>query len=263
MPTELKRLRLRYAGTCVICGAALDQGAEALYDRPTRTVRCIECPEGPAIEVPAIEAGLAGASARQRYDRLRAAREERVKGRLGNFLGGVVLAVTDEPQSTRAWRTGAIGEEKLAEALAGLDGLLALHDRRVPGTRGNIDHLVVAPAGIFVVDAKRYQGLIQIRRGRLYVGRRDCSRLAENMNWQVRAVFNVLETADLPVVPPVVPVLCFVDGEWPLIRPPESYESVRLEGKRSIRKLVTRANYLDPAGIRDFAGLLHRAFPPK
>lgn len=61
-----------------------------------------------------------------------------------------------------------------------MDGIRVLHDRRVPGTRGNIDHLVVAPAGIFVVDAKRYDGLIRVRdvgglfktNERLYVGRR-------------------------------------------------------------------------------------------
>lgn len=72
----------------------------------------------------------------------------------------------------------------LAEAL---DGFQALHGRRVPGTKGNLDHVVVASAGVFVVDAKRYQGRIEIRnRGwffrpddRLYVGRRDCSDLAD------------------------------------------------------------------------------------
>jgi hypothetical protein len=30
-------------------------------------------------------------------------------------------------------------------------------------SRGNIDHVVVAPAGVFVVDAKRYERLIEIR----------------------------------------------------------------------------------------------------
>ena len=66
------------------------------------------------------------------------------------------------PSSTTwaAWAIGARGEEKLAEAL---DSSLALHDRRVPGTKGNLDHIVVAPAGVFVVDAKHLQGRIEIR----------------------------------------------------------------------------------------------------
>ena len=33
-----------------------------------------------------------------------------------------------------------------------------LHDRRIPGTRANIEHLVVCPTGVLVVDAKRYVG---------------------------------------------------------------------------------------------------------
>src|SRR4051794_39616386 len=75
------------------------------------------------------------------------------------------------------------GGEKVAAGLETVAGLKVLNDRRVPGTRGNIDHIVVAPAGVFVVDAKNYRGRIDIRdRGwflrpdhRLYVGRRDCS----------------------------------------------------------------------------------------
>ena len=111
-------------------------------------------------EPQAIDAGVAGQPTRQEHDRRATKRETAVKERWGNPIGGAVLALTDEPQSTRAWAVGARGEEKLAEAL---DGFSVLHDRRVPGTRGNIDHIVVAPAGVFVVDAKRYEGRIEIR----------------------------------------------------------------------------------------------------
>lgn len=195
-----------------------------------------------------------------------------MKSRLGDIIGGVAIALTGEPQSTRAWERGSIGEQKLAEALAGIDGLTVLHDRRVHGTRGNIDHVIVGPAGVFVVDAKRYEGLIRIRdRGgffkrdeRLYVGSRDCSHLATNMEWQVAAVRAVLLSAgvDLAVVP-VTPVLCFVDGEWPIFRPPESYEGVRLEGKRSIKKLVGGRQVLDREQIERISRSLAVAFPAK
>jgi Nuclease-related domain len=39
----------------------------------------------------------------------------------------------------------------------------ALHDRRVSGSRANIDLFVIGPAGVFVIDAKRYEGQICIR----------------------------------------------------------------------------------------------------
>lgn len=176
--------KVKYDGTCSRCGIALRTGEVAVYDRQTRSIHCVVCPSVAAVaDPPPIDTGVAGASVRREYERRKTAREDRIRSRFGGRLGGVVLALTDDPHSTRAWATGARGEEKLAEALKSIDGLRALHDRRVPGTHGNIDHILVAPASVFVVDAKRYNGRIEIRnRGnifrpdrRLYVGKRDCS----------------------------------------------------------------------------------------
>ena len=36
-----KRMRLRYAGTCRVCAAALPAKTEAIYERETKTVRCV------------------------------------------------------------------------------------------------------------------------------------------------------------------------------------------------------------------------------
>jgi hypothetical protein len=182
----------------------------------------------------------------------------------------VILALSNDPQSTRAWARGSEGEQELASALASVDGIRVLHDRRVPGTRGNIDHIVVAPGGVFVVDAKRYEGTIRVRDvsglfkrdERLYVGRRDCSRLAENMTWQVDAVENALASVQRDP-PPVTPVLCFVRGEWPFLFPPDTYRGVRLEGTRSIKKLVLRDEVLDDQAIGRVADVLSRHLPPK
>jgi hypothetical protein len=222
-------------------------------------------PDGPA----PIDFGIAGASAQREHDRRAAKREERVKERFGRRFGGLLLAVVDEPESTRAWAQGALGERKLAEALAGVPDIVVLHDRRVPGTRGNIDHLVIAPGGLFVVDAKRYKGRLQIRdkgglfrtEWRLYVGGRDCSHLAENMGWQVKAVETLLESAGCQVT--ITPVLCFLEVEWPLLFATESFHGVRLASPRSLRKLVTRAHLLDAAEIDKLARLLATGFPAK
>jgi len=64
-----------------------------------------------------------------------------------------------------------------------------LHDRRIPGARANVDHIVVAPWGVFVIDAKNYKGRVEKRdRGgffstdyRLYVGGRDKTALVAGM----------------------------------------------------------------------------------
>lgn len=266
----LRRLRLRYGGNCVLCGAELAKGTEALYHPETKTVRCIVC--NPASTKSAQMAhGSAGASAHREYERRRTAREARVKALLGNVIGGVALAIAGEQPSTRAWESGSVGERKLAEALTTIDGIAVLHDRRVPGTRGNIDQIVVAPASVFVVDAKHYAGLIHIRhRGsfligdeRLYVGGRDCSHLAANMAWQVKVVCDVLDS--IPDFRPIAvqAVLCFVDGEWPLFMPPKSYKGVRLEGLRSIKELLSNPG---PLGLEQIARInraLSIAFPSK
>jgi hypothetical protein len=248
----------------------LAKGTEARYHQETKTIRCIVC--NPASTAPAkLAPGLAGASAHREYERRRTAREARVKGRLGNFVGGVALAIAGEQQSTRAWERGSVGERKLGEILTGIAGIAVLHDRRVPGTQGNLDHLIVAPTGVLVVDAKHYAGLIRIRdRGsffnrddRLYIGNRDCSQLAENMAWQVEAVRDVLNSISDGGSIPVRAVLCFVDGQWPLIRPPESYKDVRLEGLRSIKKLLAEPGPLDTVQIATIDRTLSIAFPSK
>ncbi|MGH2466444.1 MAG: nuclease-related domain-containing protein, partial [Candidatus Limnocylindrales bacterium] len=276
----MKRLRLRYAGTCRLCGRSLDAGAEAFYDPQLRSVQCVACPVGPAdaqvegeapMDPGPADAGQAGASAEREYGRRVTRRKARVEDRFGRRLGGVLLALGGEPQTTRAWAKGAAGEQELGAALADVTGIGLLHDRRVPGTRGNIDHLVIASTGVFVVDAKRHSGLIRIRDvggllrsdERLYVGRRDCSHLAEGMGWQVEAVASALAAAGIEPLPAIVPVLCFVDGEWPLIRRPEGYRGVRLEGPRSLKRLITREVLLDAEAIDRLTRLLAVALPPK
>lgn len=267
--TGLRRLRLRYAGTCILCGAHLEQGSFALHHKATMTVRCIECPKAPGART--IDGGTAGASAYREYERRKVAREERAKLFLGKTLGSIAVAASAEDPATVAWKRGAIDESKLAATLADVPQARALHDRRVRGTRGNIDHIVVAPAGVFVIDAKLYRGVIRVRdRGtlfkmdeRLYVGSRDCSRLAENMAWQVSAIKAVLASVGVAYSHvPVQPALCFVDGEWAFFTP-SSYKGVRLEGLRSIKKLLTSGQALNPPAIDDMAAILSSAFPSK
>jgi len=241
-----------------------------LYHAVSKTVRCVACPDNPIVmEAAAIDGGTAGGSAQREHDRRAAKREARVRERFGKRLGGIILGLTNEPQSTHAWAKGARGERELADALADLLDIVVLNDRRVPGTRGNIDHLVIAPAGIFVVDAKRYDGRLRIRdKGgffrtdeRLYVGGRDCSHLADNMSWQVKAVETLLVSVGHKVV--ITPVLCFIGVDWPLLFPPDSFRGVQLEDPRSLRKLITRTQVLEAGEIDKLARILATGFPAK
>src|SRR5690606_21126447 len=130
-------MRLRYGGTCVRCSRTLPAGAHAVYLRASRSVRCLECsvPVAPADDssgsAPPLAADdatrvkatrgsdIAGGSARGEYERRRAKREETIRARYPR-LGGLILALSNDPQSTRAWERGAIGEEMMAARLADL-----------------------------------------------------------------------------------------------------------------------------------------------
>jgi Nuclease-related domain len=62
-----------------------------------------------------------------------------------------------------AWRQGARGERRTARRLRRLErrGYVAFHDLAMPGSRANIDHLLLGPTGVFVIDSKQYSGRIQ------------------------------------------------------------------------------------------------------
>ncbi|NPD03791.1 NERD domain-containing protein [Nocardioides sp. zg-1308] len=68
-------------------------------------------------------------------------------------------------RSAALWEQGAEGEVAVARALEALpDGWFGLHDLAWPGRpKANIDHIVVGPGGVFVVDAKNWTGRIEVR----------------------------------------------------------------------------------------------------
>jgi hypothetical protein len=65
---------------------------------------------------------------------------------------------------TSAWRRGAAGERRTARLLRPLEqrGWVVLHDLAVPGSQANIDHLVIGPGGVVVIDSKQYRGRLQL-----------------------------------------------------------------------------------------------------
>jgi hypothetical protein len=79
-------------------------------------------------------------------------------------------------QRAANFRQGAQGEADTAAALAGLTqhGWVVLHDRLAPAG-GNVDHLLVGPGGVVVVDSKSWSGEVVITDGELRVGGRNRS----------------------------------------------------------------------------------------
>lgn len=247
---DSKRMRLRYAGTCRLCGAPLDAGADAVYERAARAVRCVECPAGAAAVAPTPD--VAGASARREFERRKQNREQRIRTNHPK-LGGLILALSDEPQSTQAWAQGAVGEELMARRLEDLpETFRVLHDRRIPGTRANIDHIVIGPPGVWVIDSKRYKnkrptlqvdgGIIRPRTERLRIGGRDRSNLVEGIRSQVERVTTSLDAGDVSICG----VLCFLEADWPLIGGSFTVNGIQVLWPELLLKRITRA---DPPAI--------------
>src|SRR2546427_6967384 len=56
-------------------------------------------------------------------------------------------------------RKGLEGEQSVASELSHLnDEFLLLNDVMLPGGRGNIDHILVGPTGVFVLETKNFSG---------------------------------------------------------------------------------------------------------
>ncbi|MEA2346782.1 MAG: hypothetical protein QOG62_569 [Thermoleophilaceae bacterium] len=211
------------------------------------------------------EAGKAGASARQVYEARKARREREIRNR-HPVIAPVILALRDHPAHELAWAPGAEGEGRLAGALEsciGKDSVL-LSDRCMPGSRANIDHLVVASSGVWVIDSKRYKGKVKVVRSlfgadRLMIGSWDQSGLANGLEQQVAAVAaSVLESG---IATPVQGVLCFVDTELPGLLTP-TFRGFPLIRPRALARRIRKSGALPAARVHALARELGAAFPP-
>lgn len=203
----------------------------------------------------------AGESARAEYERRKAKDEARIRQAWGR-LGGIAVALTPERQSTRAWASGAVGEERVGARLDQLESadIRVLHDRRIPGSRANIDHIVVTSSGVWVIDTKRYAdrspekrvegGLLRPRVEKLWV-RGDKTRLVDQVLTQVETVRETV-----PGVP-VRGALCFIDAQWGLFADPFTVNEVLVTWPKDLVKRLAKDGG-DALVVDDVAGALER-----
>src|SRR3989442_14631086 len=193
--TDERLIAIRRAGKCRVCGKGLETGTRAHWDSATRSLVCLSCLGGES---------TAGGSAQREFERRRDLRQQRVLAAHPK-LGRLQLALSKERQTTVAFERGAQGEARVARVLAALaiEGVSLIHDRQLPGTRGNIDHIAVTPSGVFVIDTKNYKGKVEKRNvggwlrsvHHLYVGGRDKHVLLEGVRHQAQFVSEVVARA--------------------------------------------------------------------
>lgn len=120
-----------------------------------------ECPGTCTCPVPKRSSGTPGGSVTEIF-----------AARLGENPWGAIVSGAAERHGS--WAVGGIGELHVAQQLQRLAGAWFIcHDVQLPG-RGNLDHLLLGPAGPVVVNAK-YTGAkpVVVDSGRMQVGGRD------------------------------------------------------------------------------------------
>ena len=71
--------------------------------------------------------------------------------------------IEDKLRNARAWRRGYEGERVVGELLETdlPDKFHVFNDRHFPGLKANIDHIVIGPTGVFVLDTKNWRGVVE------------------------------------------------------------------------------------------------------
>jgi Nuclease-related domain len=107
-------------------------------------------------------------------------------------------------EQARAWQRGAHGEQQTARLLDRLtrDGYVVLHDLAVPGSPANVDHLVIGPSGVFVIDSKQWTGRVhQSSDGLVWHNHYRLDRTLATVRWEAEILGRLLGI-------PAAPLLC-------------------------------------------------------
>ncbi len=99
-------------------------------------------------------------------------------GFIAGFLAGALavawMTVRDEvPGYLQTWRQGAEGEWQTHKEIAGL-GWHVIED--VDTGHGNYDHIIVAPAGVYLLESKKLTGAVEVRGAKVSLRRRHLRR---------------------------------------------------------------------------------------
>jgi hypothetical protein len=291
-PTETaSAIRLRYPAACSACGASMPPGTVARWDKTAKQAEHVSCPAPdpptaptePVVAPAPPDAGIAGGSARKIADRQQAKRDRmkqqhddairQAHPRIGSVLVKTrdILAERERPTS---WQKGADGEEAAGRTFDRLtpEGFAVLHDRRKPGTKWNVDHVVVGPRGVYVIDAKHYSGRLEIRStgsffrpgpNRVFVKGRAQDKRVAAMDWQVGWVRDAAGDLIDDLGGVLKPVLCFIGVELGLTQQPQlvGENGVLVTWPRRFVKDVGRDGPLSHKQIAEVARRIAEALP--
>lgn len=247
---------LIYGGTCVACGEAIDRQAEGWHNPMISKVRCTSCGPGrpapmsvPSLDLPpALRSDpVGGTSTLKQFTGKN--RSQGLKGATGEYLM----------------------DRYLHEHLT--DGEVILTDRRVPGGDANIDHVVVASSGVWIIDSKMWEGKIVYKaksmtsaKMKLTIGGEDRTAKIQTIYNLVIPVAGVIEDRSIPIHPALV----FVEADWgsrAAIRflggKPYRHEGVWLTAPIVLRKLIQEPGPLTTDDIALIGAKLDQVLIPR
>jgi hypothetical protein len=241
----------RNAATCSSCGATVEKRARGWTNPEESTgkrVRCLVCgPGDSAVHVDPV----AGSSALRLDARRRG--DNYLKGAQGEYLMGGYLANELVPSAR------------------------VLTDRLVPGdSDANIDHVVVASSGVWIIDSKKWAGEIRYRSPRFPSTdpRRYLSIDGEDRTSNIAKILRLV----IPVAQVigdrsvnVRPVIAFIEAVWGVPeslhfkrgKGPYEHDGVFLSGGHSIIRKINEPGPLSLESIEALYRKLDRAMPPR
>jgi hypothetical protein len=106
-------------------------------------------------------------------------------------------------EQVTTWQRGAAGERRTARLLDRLtrDGFVVFHDLAIPGSSANVDHLVIGPSGVFVIDSKQWTGSVhQGADGLAWHNHYRLDRTLETVRWEAKTISRILDTRTAALV---------------------------------------------------------------
>lgn len=183
---------------------------------------------------------------------------------------GVGTAVwwSRKPSGAASWLQGAQAEERTAKVMEPLTrlGWWVGHDRSIPRSRANLDHIAIHPSGRFLVyiDTKAWHArgaAIRWENGALMYGPWDKTRAVNTVKWEAS---RLNEETGLPVVP----VICIDGGHVESNTGHPGF--IHVDGLYVVTSsllfhtmaLMDKVNGLDLRAVERVAKKINTAFPP-
>ena len=242
---------LSHSGECVVCGNRMRGGPHSYSDLDVSGSYCAG--PAPTDEVAPAHRHVALAhSSRSRFGPL--------------LLGGPGLHTPGRSSLT-------MGRSEVGRRLDACAnrGVIALHDRFMPGYSGTIAEMAIGPSGVYVIGVKEQANSpleraagpgLQRRSTRFVPNDWERYELVLNMAWQMDMVRSALDGLLEARGAPGQPMLALIGAKRSLLRSAVDIDGVLVAGPQKIAKIVSRPGKLSRSTVAIIAEHLALELPP-